>query len=88
MLKFSGPFLVRAVGKSSDRIALRVHTFEALKVDREGDWRFMAEPATGGFNPSAAAKKRKGKSNNDILGVLFATRSRKLPSPCTIDLMK
>ena len=75
-------------------MALRVHTFEALKIDREGDWRLMAGSATGGFNPSAAAKKRKGKSNNDILGVSekynigFATRSRKVPSPWTIDLRK
>ena len=54
----------------------------------------MAESATGGFNPSAAAKNRTGKSNNDMLGVSeeynskFATRSRKLPSPWTIDLKK
>ena len=40
-----------------------------LKIDKEGDSRFMAESATGGFNPSAVAKRR-GKSNNDILGRL------------------
>ena len=75
-------------------MAMRAHTFEALEIDREGDWRLMAGSATGGFNPSAAAKKRKGRSNNDILGVSeehdseFATRSRKPPSPWTIDSSK
>ena len=64
--KFSAPFNVRAVERRSERIALTGHTFEALKIDKEGGWRFMAESATGGFNASAVAK-RKGKSNNDIL---------------------
>ena len=64
----SGPFYVSGRGKGSDWTALRVHTFEVLNIDKEGDWRFMAESATGGFNPTAVAKRR-GRSNDDILGV-------------------
>ena len=65
---FSGPSMFRP-WKELDRIALRVHTFEALKIDNEGDWRFMAESAEGVFDPSAVAQRR-GKSNNDILDCL------------------
>ena len=47
---------------------IKGHTFEVLKIDKEGDWVFMAGLATGGLKASAVAD-RNNTSNINILSV-------------------